>query len=42
MMFSHDRKETIRTVAAVIGDLCAIASVLLQAYGLHYVMTHPR
>lgn len=42
MTFSHDRKETIRTVAAVIGDVCAIVSVILQFVGLHYIMTHPR
>ena len=41
MNFSHDSKETTRTVAAVISDLCAIASIILQAYGLHYIMSHP-
>jgi hypothetical protein len=42
LTFSHDRKETIRTVAAVIGDICAIASVILQCIGLRWIMTHPR
>ena len=35
-------KETIRTVAAVIGDIMASISVILQMLGLHYIMTHPR
>lgn len=35
-------KETIRTVAAVIGDIMATLSVILQMFGLHYIMTHPR
>ena len=39
---THDTKETIRTVAAVIGDVCALASVLLQLVGLRWIMTHPR
>jgi len=42
MTFSHDTKETIRTIAAVLSDICAVVSVVLQAYGLHYIMTHPR
>jgi hypothetical protein len=42
MNFSHDKKETIRTIAAVLSDVCAIVSVILQAYGLHYIVTHPR
>jgi len=42
MTFSHDRKESIRTVAAIIADICAVASVILQACGLWYIMTHPR
>lgn len=39
---THDTKETIRTVAAVIGDICALASVFLQLVGLRYLMSHPR
>jgi hypothetical protein len=39
---THDTKETIRTVAAVVGDICAAASVILQIVGLRYIMTHPR
>lgn len=35
-------KETIRTVAAVIGDFMATVSVILQLLGLHWIMTHPR
>lgn len=35
-------KETVRTVAAVIGDIMATISVILQMFGLHYIMTHPR
>lgn len=35
-------KETIRTVAAVIGDIMATVSVVLQLLGLHWIMTHPR
>ena len=42
MKFSHDQKESIRTVAAVIGDICAAASVILQIFGLRYIMSHPR
>ena len=34
-------KETIRTIAAVIGDIMATISVLLQMFGLHYIVTHP-
>lgn len=41
MNFSHDQKETIRTVAAVLSDICAIVSAILQAYGLHFLFTHP-
>lgn len=42
MNFSHDTKESIRTVAAIIGDICAFAAVLLQLIGLRYIMSHPR
>jgi len=35
-------KETIRTIAAVVGDFMAMVSVILQMIGLHYIMTHPR
>ena len=43
MTFSHDKKETIRTVAAVISDIAGIISVIIQLVALHYIiMYHPK
>ena len=43
MTFNHDKKETIRTVAAVISDVAGIISVVIQLVALHYIIAyHPR
>ena len=40
---THDRKETVRTVAAVISDIAGIISVIIQLVALHYIITyHPK
>lgn len=42
MTFSHDKKESIRTVAAVISDVCGMVSVVLQGVALWYIVHfHP-
>ena len=42
MTMNHDRKETVRTIAAVISDLCGVVSVILQGVALWYIVHfHP-
>ena len=43
MRLDHDKKETIRTVAAVISDIAGVISVIIQLVALHYIIVyHPR
>ena len=38
---THDRKETIRTIAAVVAVVLSSLAVLIQSCGLWFVMHHP-
>ena len=40
MTLSHNKKETIFTIAAVVSDIVQVVSALLQAYGLYYIIHH--
>ena len=38
---THERKETIRTVAAIIAVVLSSIAVTIQSYGLWFIMHHP-
>ena len=38
---THDRRETIRTIAAVLAVVLSSIAVAIQSYGLWFIMHNP-
>jgi hypothetical protein len=38
----HEREEFLRTIDSVVGIFLQLLTLMVQIYGLHYIMTHPR
>ena len=38
---THDRRETIRTIAAVLAVVLSSIAVVIQSYGLWFITHHP-
>lgn len=41
MKISHETKETVRTVDSFVSIVLQTIAVLIQSYGLYYIMHHP-